>query len=772
MWIRISDFILRFKFLLLICILAFVSFMGYKGKDVELAFAGAKVLPLTDSAYIAYNKFKAQFGEDGTMMVIGVQTDKIFEKEFYNAWAKLAADIDSVNGISNVLSVTSAFNLQKDTIDKKFKLVRVYNGLTETQTQCDSIKNEIASLPFYNKLILNQDSNATLLAVSYDKNTLNTRKRTPVTNEILDLAQKFEESQNVSLHYSGLPFIRTIISKKVSKEFELFLTLAVIITAAILLIFFRSFYAVLFPILVVLIGVVTSLGTLVLFDYQITLLTGLIPPLIVIIGIPNCILILNKYHTEYMLSNDRHKAMSIAISRAGETTFFANVTTAIGFGVFGLTSSEILTQFGYVASINVMLTWIISLVLIPIIFSYLPNPKSAQTQHLDNSFFNGVLKRIDVWVHEKSKIIYTTTIVLVIISLVGMTQINVNGYMVDDLPQNDPVLTDLKFFERNFDGVLPLEIQIDSKRKNGLVNISTIKKIEKMDRMMSSYPEFSRSISLNEVLKFSKQAFYNGDASFYSLPSEAEAAFILRYAKNSGGNGSMLRSYMDSTNQITRVSFQVKDVGSNRMNILLDEVKSRIDSIFNPEKFNVLLTGSSVIFVKGANYLLTNLIESLLIAIGLISILMLILFRTFKMVLISLIPNIVPLLITAGIMGYMGMSLKPSTILIFSIAFGIASDQTLYFLTKFRHEQYTKDWSISRIITVSLKEAGLGMIYTAIILFFGFGIFIASNFGGTISLGILLSITLMVALISNLILLPTLLLSFEKKLSSKKESNS
>lgn len=768
MWRRFSESILRYRIALLLLISLAVSFMAYKGKDVELAFAGAKVLPVTDSAYIAYNKFKKQFGEDGTMMVIGVQSDKIFQKEFYNEWAALSDSINSIEGISNVLSIGNLFELQKDTIRKTFRLGKIHQGSALSQEQCDSIKNKILSLPFYTDLVLNNDSNSTLLAISYDKNTLNTRRRTPVTNEILRLARNFEIKNKITLHYSGLPFIRTIISSKVSHEFELFLTLAVIITAVILLIFFRSFYAVLFPIIVVLIGVITSLGTLVLFDYQITLLTGLIPPLIVVIGIPNCILILNKYHTEYMLSQDKVKAMNIAILRVGETTFFANITTAIGFGVFGLTSSEILTQFGIVASINVMLTWIISLILIPIIFTYLPNPKAWQTKHLENKGLNAFIKKIDFWVHNYSKYIYGITVLIVIISIYGMTKINVNGYMVDDLPQRDPVLTDLKFFERNFDGVLPLEVQIDSKRKNGLLNISTIKKIEKLDKMMSSYPEFSRSISLNEVLKFSKQAFYNGDPSFYQLPSEGEAAFILKYAKNSGGKGSMLNSYIDSTNQKTRVSFQVKDVGSNRMNLLLDEVQLRVDSIFNPKKYDVLLTGASVIFIKGTNYLLENLIESLLIAIGLISILMLMLFRTFKMVVISLLPNIVPLLITAGIMGYLGMSLKPSTILIFSIAFGIASDQTLYFLTKFRHEQYTKDWSISKIVSVTLKEAGLGMIYTAIILFFGFGIFSASNFGGTVALGILLSITLLVALISNLILLPTLLLSLERKLEKKK----
>jgi uncharacterized protein len=231
----------------------------------------------------------------------------------------------------------------------------------------------------------------------------------------------------------------------------------------------------------------------------------------------------------------------------------------------------------------------------------------------------------------------------------------------------------------------------------------------------------------------------------------------------------LMKSYLDTLNQKTRVSFQMHDVGSKRMNVLLDELKVRIDSIFDPAKFDVLLTGSSVIFIEGTNYLLANLLESLIIAVALIAILMLVLFRTPSMVFISLVPNIIPLMITAGIMGFFEISLKPSTILIFSIAFGIASDQTLYFLTKFRHERKSQSLNVSRIITLTLKETGLSMIYTAIILFFGFGIFAASTFGGTVSLGILISITLILALLSNLILLPALLLSLDKQLLKKEQ---
>lgn len=763
MWGKFSESILKYRLFYLALIFIITAIMGYNAKDVELSFAGSKILPLSDSEYVAYNKFKKKFGEDGTMMVLGLQTENIFQKDLYNSWSNLGDSIRKIDGIVNVLSVAHAFELKKDTVKRSFVLNPIHRSTVNSQEQCDSIKNVFLSLPFYDGLIYNKDSSSTLMAISFDSLTLNSKKRAGVLKEILTHVDRFEKEQKVTLAKSGLPYIRSVIANLVSGEFKLFLILALAITAIILLLFFRSFYAVLFPVIVVLFGVVVAVGTIVLFGYKITILTGLIPPLIVVIGIPNSILILNKYHTEYMLLQDKFKALTIAIRRVGATIFFANVTTAIGFGVFGLTNSEVLTEFGIIASINVMITWLFSLILIPIIFSYLPNPKAWQTKHLENKFLSKFIDKVDHWVHYKRAAIYISTSVIILIALFGMSKVNVNGYMVDDLPKNSPILTDLRFFENNFDGVLPLEVQIDSKRKNGLINIPSIKKIEKLDKMISAYPEFSRSISLNEVLKFSKQAFYNSDPNFYALPSEAEAAFILSYAKKSGASGSMMKSYIDKTNQITRISFQTRDVGSNRMNELLAELKPRIDSIFNPEKYEVLLTGSSVLFVKGANYLLYNLVESLAIAFFLVALLMYVLFKNLRIVLIALIPNIIPLIITASIMGYLGLSLKPSTILIYSIALGIASDQTLYFLTKFRYERKSDHLTTSRIITMTLKETGMSMIYTAIILFFGFGIFSASTFGGTVALGILLSITLMVAMLCNLILLPALLLSLDNK---------
>jgi hypothetical protein len=751
MWEKLSKIILSNRLPIILIFLVITAFMAVTASKVRLSFAGTKALPTTDTAYAKYRNFRERFGEDGSVMVLGVQSPKLWNHKTFNAWHKLDSGIKGVKGVKQVLSLPTLFELKKDTINKKFVLEPFFKGSLTSNVQVDSLRSRIYQLPFYEGLIFNSKKDASIMAITFEERVLNSRERTRVLDAILDKTRAFEKDHNIDIHYSGLPYIRTVIGKKVFDEFSLFLGLSLGISALILLIFFRSFYAVLFPLLVVIAGVVWSVGILVLFGYELTLLTGLIPPLIVVIGIPNSILLLNKYHSEFTARGDKLGALKTVISDISITTFIANLTTAVGFGVLYFTESELLMQFGIVAALGVMLTWVLCLCLIPIIFSYLPEPRTRQVKHLESPFIQGILSFLTTLAQRRRKLIYLTTILLVLISLYGMGRIKINGYVVDE-------------------GVLPLEVSIDTKRKNGVMKLPTIKKIERLQDMISGYPEFSRAISLIEVLKYSSQGFYGGSPDFYRVPNEMEMNFILSYAANSGGNGNMLKSFVDSTRQVTRVSFQMADVGSARVNELLAEIQPRVDSIFNPERYEVHLTGSSVIFVKGTNYLLDNLRESLILAILLISLIMWVLFRGFKMIVISIVPNLIPLIITAGIMGFFNIPLKPSTILIFSIALGIASDQTIYFLTRYRQELKSGNKTISQIVADTMKETGVSMIYVALILFFGFGIFVASTFGGTVALGMLLSITLMLALISNLTLLPALLLSLENRIGKKNKN--
>lgn len=772
MWAKLSRAILQNRIVLILFFLVATVFMAWHARNLKLSYAGSKILPLTDSVFIKYNAFKKQFGEDGSIMVLGIQNADIYKKENYNQWAQLSQDIQHLQGIKGVLSIGKLFELQKDTVNQKFVAKPIPNGLVKSDAEMDSLKTRLQAMPFYDGLLLNKRTNATLMAITFDQKILNSAARNPVLKEIEAKAEAFSKSTGIPVHLSGLPYIRTATSKLVSNEFVLFLGLSILVSALILLIFFRSFYAVFFPILVVIMGVIWSIGTLVLFGYEITILTGLIPPLIVIIGIPNSILLLNKYHNELKKHGDKQQAWAVTIERIAVTTLIANVTAAIGFGVLYFTGSELLMQFGSVAALNVMFTWLICLCLIPIIFSYLPAPKGKiNVAHVPN-FLDSLLAKTDGLVQQKNSLIYLLTIILSIISLIGVYKINVNGYVVDDLPKNSQILTDLKFFEKNFEGILPLEISVDTKRKNGVLSISTLEKIDKMERMVAAYPEFSRSISLNTGLKYASQTFYNGDSAFYRLPSDIEKNFILIYAANSGngknkGNMDMLTNFVDKNKQTARISFQMADVGSKRLDALLEELKPRIDSILSPKRFNVELTGSSIIFSKGTDYLLRHLVESIALAIVLISLLRLAQFRSLGIMFISLLPNVVPLIITAGLMGFFHIPLKPSTILIFTIAFGLASDQTIYFLTRYQQELTLTNYSVSKVISDTIRETGVSMTHIALILFFGFGIFTASTFGGTVVLGLLLSITLIVALVFNLTLLPALMLWLDKKKTRK-----
>lgn len=764
MWGKFSKLILNNRITVLIIFFIATALMAWQASYVRMTFNAGKILPQTDSSYIKYNDFKNKFGEDGSIMVLGVQSEKLFKHQAFNDWQALTNDIQKIPGIKQTLSLGKLFELSKDTLEHKFIFKQVNSSSPiQTDTAVAALRKHIYNLPFYEGMVFNSKTNTSLLAITFDEHVLNSSARTATLDAILDKAKTFSNTHDIKLHYSGLPYIRTVVSQKIEDEFTLFSVLSIAISVVILLIFFRSLYAVVFPVMLVLAGLVWSMGTLGILGYEITLLTGLIPPLIVIIGIPNSILLINTFHHEFKKEGDKLKAMGNVIKQVSLTTFIANLTTAVGFGVLYFTKSELLMQFGIVAAFNVMSTWIICLCLIPIIFSYLPSPKERHTKHLESKFLNTLLKHIIVLVQTKRQWIYITTALLITISIWGISRIEVNGYVIDDLPKQDAVYQDMAFFDKNFDGVLPLEISIDTKRKNGIMNLSTIKKVEQMQNMISSYPEFSRAISIVDVVKFSSQAFYGGDPSFYRIPNDMEKGFILSYMAQSGtSNSAMLKSLVDSTKRTLRVGFQMKDVGSSRMNELIEEIQPRIDSILNPKKFNVELTGSSILFIKGTNYLIKNLRDSLLLAIGLITIIMWVLFRGYKMVIISLIPNIIPLIITAGIMGFMGITLKPSTILIFSIAFGIASDQTIYFLTRYRHELKYSHKNISQIIADTIQETGRSMIYIAFILFFGFGIFAASSFGGTAALGILISITLLMALIFNLTLLPALLMGGDR----------
>ncbi|CAL1521388.1 efflux RND transporter permease subunit [Chitinophaga sp. MM2321] len=776
MWQRLAGFVLKYRLSLLLLLLAGTGVMAYFASKVQMSYDYVATIPHDNPKFLEYQRFKEKFGGDGNMLVLGVQTDSFFQADFFNDYVKLNQDLKKVTAVENILSVPMAINLIKNDSTHKLEAGLLFKGGVSDQAEIDSLANVFRTLLFYKGLLYNPDTHAYLMGIYVNKDVFNSSQRTAVVAEISKLAKAFEEKHHTEVRMSGLPLIRTVMAVKVADELKLFLKISFLLTGLILFLFFRSFGAVLMSMIVVAIGVIWSVATIVLMGYKITLLTGLIPSLIVVIGIPNCVYFLSKYHTEYAKHANKTRALIRMIQRMGIVTLFTNLTAAIGFGVFCFTNSAILKEFGVVAGLNIMFIFLISFIFLPSVLSYLPPPHKRHTNYLESGFFRGMLDFITTLVFKHRKGIYVVSAVLVILSIVGMGRLKSVGFMLDDIPKTDKLFTDLKFFENNFKGVMPLEIAVDTKRKNGVINLQTLNKLDELTALISAQPDFARPLSVVEGIKFAKQAYYNGDSSNYAVPNQFDLGFLAPYLRMKGSNNAtgatstfskLVSSFMDSTRQIARVSVNMKDVGSQKLPVLMDSLEPKVTAIFDTAHYKVTFTGTSIIFQEGTRFIINGLAESILLAFVLIMFCMLYLFRSWRMLIISLIPNVIPLVVTAGVMGWVGIALKPSTVLVFSVALGIAIDVTIRFLVNFKQELPQHDLDISATVKQTIHETGLSIIYTSMILFAGFMIFSFSEFGGTKALGWLTSLTLVVAMITNLTILPALLLWMEKALLKK-----
>ena len=770
MWESIARLVLKFRLSLLIFLFAATAFMGYHAYFVKMSYDFTRTVPIDNPKYLAYQAFRQKFGDDGNVMVIGIQTDKFFQKDIFSDYIALNESLKHVPGVEDVLSVPVAVNLVKNDSTEKFRTVPIFSAHPGSQAEIDSSRAVFLGLPFYQGLLYNPQTNTWLMAVRVNKDLMNSAMRIITVGGITKTADSFGIRHGIPMHYSGLPLTRTYMATKVAHEMTWFLLGSVLLYAVILLLFFRSFSTMLLALGVVIIGVIFSLGTMDLLGYKITLLVGLTPILVVVIGIPNCIYFLNKYHTTYKETQDKHQALLQMIGRMGIVTLFCNITAAIGFGVFALTKSAILYEFGIIAGINIMLLFFISFILIPAVLSYLPAPRAHHMRYLDNKWLLSLLNRLEIWATHHRRPVYAVTVIVLVIAVGGMFRLQSEGFLLDDAPKKDPIYLDLKFFEKNFKGVMPLEIVVDTRRKNGL-RINTLQTLDSVDRLsqyIASQPEMARPLSMVEGLKFVRQSYYGGDSSNYGVPNSLDLPFLSGYLKSDGGAkknnlNKLLKSFVDSNNQELRISVNMADVGSRRLPQILAGLQERSAQLFDSSRYKIEYTGTMITFLEGSSFIIKGLKDSITWAFVLIAACMLFLFRSVRILLCSLIPNVIPLIITAGIMGWTGVRLKPSTVIVFSIALGIAIDITIRFLVNYKQEAARPGADPHQTVIATINKTGISIVYTSLVLIAGFVIFSFSDFGGIAALGWLTSLTLVIATVTNLVFLPALLLSLTKK---------
>ncbi|WP_299556690.1 efflux RND transporter permease subunit [Seonamhaeicola sp.] len=768
-WDVTARLILRNKIIILAGIIIATYFFSRQWDNMRFTYTEANLLPDDHAVNITYNNFLKTFGEEGNLIVLGVKDSSLFTVEKLNTWNKLSEDFKKYDEVETVVSIKDLQKLVKDTKNEKFNLEPFIKDSITSVEQIETLQKELFhKYPFYDNFLFNKETKTVRTAIYLKKDIVNTSARKDFVIDVLaSKIELFEAANNLDVRVSGMPYIRTLNSQVIINEINWFVIAALLVTSIIFFFFFRSFRATFISLIVVCIGVMWTLGIIGLFNYEITVLTALIPPLIIVIGIPNCIFLINKYQHEVKLHGNKVRSLQRVITKIGNATLMTNVTTASGFATFILTESKLLKEFGVVASLSILAIFILCLLIIPIIYTFLPHPKDRHLEHLNKRWIGGFVNWMEWMVKQKRIAIYATSVILLVASIIGIYQIKISGSLIEDMPKETDFFNDIRFFEEEFNGIMPLEFMVDTKRKKGVMKLATLKRMNELENLIIETPELSKPVSVVSLVKYSKQAYYNGNPKYYQLPTSQENSFILSYAKNSSSNVDLLKNFVDSTGQYARITTFMKDIGTDKMERIEENLQSKIDKVFPEERYDVTMTGKALVFQKGTKYLVKNLAISLSLAIFLISLFMAYMFRSGRMIIVSLIPNLLPLLVTAGLMGYLGVPIKPSTILVFSIAFGISVDDTIHFLAKYRQELQANQWKIKVSVYGALRETGVSMFYTSIVLFFGFSVFTISSFGGTVALGALVSATLLFAMLSNLLLLPSLLLSLERSIANK-----
>ena len=769
-WNALARLILRNRVAILILIGLFTALMVSQWGKMRFSYTEANLLPDDHFVNLDYNRFLEIFGEEGNLIVLGVKDSRLFSVENLNAWNRFSKSFENNPNVETIVTLQDLKKLVKNKRKQQFDFIPFIKDSLKTTKELEAVTSALLNdFPFYDNILFNKETNAIRSVLLLDKSIVNSPARKSfIVDNLIPKVQAFEEQYGLDVRVSGMPYARTLNSQNIIDEIEVFLIAAIIITSLIFFFFFRSYRATFISMCVVVIGVMWTFGILGFLEYEITVLTALIPPLIIVIGVPNCIFLINKYQHEFNKHGNKAKSLQRVITKVGNATLMTNTTTASGFATFIITQSKLLTEFGTVASLSIMAIFSLCLLIIPIVYSYMPMPNEKHLEHLNKRWINTLGDWIETTVKQKNIAIYIISVLLLVVSIIGIYQIKTSGSLLEDMPKNAEFYQDIQFYEAEFNGIMPLEILINTKRKKGVLKPVNLKKMSALEDLIFEIPELSKPISIVSLVKYSKQAFYNGNPKYYQLPTTQENGFILSYAKNSSNDLDLLHNYVDSTGQYARITTFIKDDGMDQMDQIEDRLNKEISKLFDKDRYEVSLTGKAFLFQKGTNFLIKNLVLSLTLAILLISIFMAYLFRSFRMIVISLTPNLLPLLITAGAMGYLGVPIKPSTILVFSIAFGISVDDTIHFLAKYRQELIASRWSVKKSVFAALRETGISMFYTSIVLFFGFSVFITSNFGGTVAMGALVSGTLLLAMMANLLLLPVLLLSLERNIANKK----
>ncbi len=704
-----------------------------------------------------FEKFRQNFESDYDYLLIGIHNPEgsIFRPEFLEQVNMLCDSIAAIPGITEVVTPTGfKMTVKTGLFASKKKLLHIHDRerLIEDSTA-------IFSSGFLKGVFFSED--ATSLSVLVKTEELISKKKSDVL--LLEIERLIELAKLKDVYTAGKLKAQKVYIDTIQVEFTKFFALAGIFVIVLLLFTFRSLQGVWVPLIVVLIAVLWTVGFMEFFGKKIDILSSLLPTIMFVVGISDSIHIYSKYLDEIGFGREKIQAIKNTIREVGLATFLTSFTTAIGFLSLVTSGLSPVVDLGLYTAAGVMFAYVVSILLMPAVFVLAKAPAPRKASHLDSALLRNVL----MWVFRNYKAILSVSALFFIAGLYATSRLEVNNFLIEDLRDSAPLKQNMNRFEREFSGVRPFEVFVEVTDNSHVMDYKNILALEKVEAYLQKTYKTGYMASPVTLIKMANVSLNSGLLSYFRMPAnEEEFNHIIKELKLGGAFESPeFLNYVTADGKMARLSAKMPDLGSKFMNQTEEEFIAYLAQNFSQSGMTFRLTGSARLIDKNIMNLTINLLQGLGLAFLIISIIVGLLFRSFKMVLIALIVNIMPLIIVAAIMAIFNITLKTSTAIIFTIGFGIAVDDTIHFLSRLRIEL-----NEGKPLFISIKRTflstGKAILLTTLILVSGFLPMIASDFLSTYFLGLLLSVILVFALLADLLVLPALLIVTYK---SKKE---
>ena len=749
---RIVDNPVKTLFILFTLTIGFAYYAFFSTNKLIVDFSLEQMFPENDPERDKYDQFRSEFSREDDKFLLIYSCDDPLSRENIK---KLSIIDELINKIVGIQQTTSLSNIQEN---DEFLFDEALDDST-----WEAHKEMVLDHPLYTNLVISEDGKSGAIFVDMKDDVNNQTLRENLFKEI-DRGLEIH-GRDWEWYEAGIPVLRTRYVELVSKERSIFIPLGGLVVVLILFFVFRQVNCVVLPMTSIFITLIWVSALMAYLGITINLISYLTYILILIIGCSNCIHILMKYHECIEQEKNIKFAVRRVIKELGGALFLTSLTTAVGFFSLMMTNIRITQEFGFVLGVGVVLMFIIAIITIPIILLYLPSPPQHHIKRLISQSDSFSVDKIDASTKKFPYPILALSILFLIISFVGLKSIDYNISILDDLRPGNSLYDDIMYVDENFGGTLPLEIVIsnfsssttnkDSLSSDNIFNLDFLTKADEFESQIEKISHIKKAISMNDYIKVIAN-FWEPERGM-SLPEYDDDIYDYLDLAPSNIGTNLFNS--DSTKY--RITCRVGNIRSKVADSLKVKVQSIFDEVFKGGSQEVLISGSTLLALRTQGFLIRDLTTSFILAFIIIFISMVILFRSIRLSLISILPTIIPLVAAAAIMGFSGIKLRPSTAMTFSIALGIAVDDTIHFLARFRQElKKTKD--IGLAVSNSILSTGKAIIGTTLVLCMGFFTLYFSELVPNHEFGILATIILIIALISSLLLLPVLLNLFYK----------